>query len=34
MTPTLGIALVWELRMFRALVGKEIKHQLKILGHH
>ncbi len=34
MTPTLEIAFVWELRMFRALVGKEIKHQLRFLGHH
>ncbi len=32
-TLTLGVALVWELRMFRALVGKANKH-LKLSIHH
>ncbi len=27
-TPTLGVAFVWKLRMFRALVGKANKHQI------
>jgi len=33
-TPTLGVTLVRELRMFEALVGKEKKHQIGPLGHH
>jgi hypothetical protein len=32
--PTLGITFVQELRMFRALVGKENKHQIRPLRHH
>jgi hypothetical protein len=27
-TPTLGIELVWEFQMFKALVEKENKHQM------
>jgi hypothetical protein len=26
--PTLGVALMWGLRMFNTLVGKENKHQI------
>jgi hypothetical protein len=33
-TPTLGVTLVQELRMFRALVEKEKKHQIGSLGYH
>ncbi len=33
-TPTLEIALVRELQMFRALVGRVNKHQIGLLGHH
>jgi hypothetical protein len=33
-TPILGVALVQELQMFRALVKKENKHQVGPLGHH
>jgi hypothetical protein len=33
-TPILGIAFVQELRMFKALVGKENKHQIRPLRHH
>ncbi len=33
-TPTLGIVLVWELQMFKALVGKEKKHQIGPLRYH
>jgi hypothetical protein len=32
--PTLGVAFVRELRMFRALVGNTNKHQIGPLGHH
>jgi len=32
--PTLGVALVWELPMFRALVGRANKHQIGPLGDH
>jgi hypothetical protein len=28
-TPTLGVALVWELEMFKALVGKANKDQIR-----
>ncbi len=31
---TLGVALVQEFRMFRALVEKANKHQIKPLGYH
>jgi hypothetical protein len=33
-TPTLGVAFVWELQMFKAFFGKENKHQIGPLGHH
>jgi hypothetical protein len=33
-TPTLGVALVRESRMFKTLVGKANKHQIGPLGHH
>jgi hypothetical protein len=33
-TPTLGVALVRELQMFGALVGKANKHQIEPLRHH
>jgi len=32
--PTLGDALVQELRMYKALIGEEKKHQIAPLGHH
>jgi hypothetical protein len=32
--PTLGVTLVWELRMFGTLVIKVNKHQIGPLGHH
>jgi hypothetical protein len=32
--PILQVALVWELWMFRALVEKAKKHQIRTLGHH
>jgi hypothetical protein len=32
--PTLGVAFVQELRMFRTLVGKINKHQIGPLGQH
>jgi len=32
--PTLGVALVWESRMFKVLVGKAKKHKIGPLGHH
>jgi hypothetical protein len=32
--PTLGVALVQELQMFKALFGKVNKHQIVPLGHH
>jgi hypothetical protein len=33
-TPTLGVALVWELWMFKALVEKEKEHQIKLPRDH
>jgi len=32
--PTLGVALMWELQMFRTLVGKAKKHHIGPLGYH
>jgi hypothetical protein len=32
--PILGVALVWELQMFRALVGKAKRHQIEPPKHH
>jgi hypothetical protein len=33
-TPTLGIALLRKLQMFKALVEKAQKHQIGLLGYH
>jgi hypothetical protein len=33
-TLTLGVAFVQELQMFKTLVGKVNKHQIRPLGHH
>ncbi len=33
-TPTLGIALIWESQMFKTLVGKGKKHQIRHLEDH
>jgi len=33
-TPTLGVAFVWELQMFKTLVGKEKRHQIGPPWHH
>jgi hypothetical protein len=32
--PILGVTFLWELRMFRASVKKENKHQIGHLGNH